>query len=217
MTLCNPKDCSPPGTSVHGILQASTLEWVLPFSSPGDLPDPGIKPASLMFPVLAGDFFTTSTTCLLWAVFILLDIENGVIFIVSNLKAISCIIYICWHVSDHLEIVEHNRLVESRSCSVMSDSCDPMEILYSPWNSTGQNTGVGSLSLLQGIFPTQGLNWVFPHCSQILYQLSHKRSPRILEWVAYPFSSRSSQPRKWTGVFCIAGGFFTNWALKEAH
>ena len=45
-----------------------------------------------------------------------------------------------------------------------------------------QNTGVGSLSLLQGIFPTQGLNPGLPHCRQILYQLSHKRSPRIWEW-----------------------------------
>ena len=59
----------------------------------------------------------------------------------------------------------------------------------------GQNTGVGSLSLLQGIFPTQGSNPGLPHCRQILYQLSHKGSPRILESVAYPFSSRSSQPR----------------------
>ena len=52
----------------------------------------------------------------------------------------------------------------------------------------GQNTGVGSLSLLQGIFPTQGSNPCLLHCGQILYQLSHKGSPRILEWVAYPFS-----------------------------
>ena len=42
-----------------------------------------------------------------------------------------------------------------------------------PWNSPGQNTGVGSLSLLQGIFPTQGSNSGLPHCGQIPYQLSH--------------------------------------------
>ena len=88
--------------------------------------------------------------------------------------------------------------------------------LYSPWNSPGQNTGVGSLSLLQGVFPTQGLNPGLPHCRQILYQLSHRGSPRILEWVAYPFSSRSSWPRNGTGVSCIAGRFFTNWAIREA-
>ena len=54
-------DCSPPGSSVHGILQARILEWVaMPPSR--DLPDPGIEPESLMCPALAGKFFTTSTT-----------------------------------------------------------------------------------------------------------------------------------------------------------
>ena len=77
--------------------------------------------------------------------------------------------------------------------------------LYSPWNPPGQNIGVGSLSLLHGIVPTQGWNPGLLHCRQILYQLSHKGSPRILEWVAYPFSSGSSQPRNQTGVSCIAG------------
>ena len=90
--------------------------------------------------------------------------------------------------------------------------CDPINCL---WNSLGQNTTVVGLSLLQGIFLTQGLNPGLPHCRHILYQLSHKGSPRILEWAAYPFSSRSSQPRNWTGVSCIAGRFFTNWAIRE--
>ena len=79
------------------------------------------------------------------------------------------------------------------SCSVVSDSLQPRE-LYSPWNSPGQNTGVGSLSLLQGIFPTQGSNPDLSHCRQILYQLSHQGNPWTLEWVAYPFSSGSSRP-----------------------
>ena len=57
-----------------------------------------------------------------------------------------------------------------------------------------KNTGVGSLCLLQGIFPTQGLNPSLLHCGQILYQLSHKGSSRLLEWVAYPFFSGSSDP-----------------------
>ena len=99
--------------------------------------------------------------------------------------------------------------VISESCSVVSNSLQTHG-LYSPWNSPGQNTGVGSLFLLQGIFPTQGLNLGLPHCRWILYQLSHKTSPRILEWVAYPFSSGSSQPRNRTRVCCIAGEFFTS-------
>ena len=95
---------------------------------------------------------------------------------------------------------------ESESCSVVSDSLWPHG-LHSPWSSPGQNTGGVSLSLLQGIFPTQGSNPGLPHCRRILYQLSHQGSPKILEWGAYPFSSRSSWPRDQTGVSCIAGGF----------
>ena len=75
---------------------------------------------------------------------------------------------------------------------------------------------MGSCSLLQGVFPTQGLNPGLPHCRWILYQLSHQGSPRILEWVGYLLSSGSSRPRNWTGISCIAGGFFTSWAIREA-
>ena len=52
-------------------------------------------------------------------------------------------------------------------------------------------------------------------CRQILYQLSQQGSPRILEWVAYPFSRRSSWPRNWTRVSYIAGRLFTSWATRE--
>ena len=98
---------------------------------------------------------------------------------------------------------------ESESRLIMSKSLQPHG-LYSPWNSPGQNTGVDSLSLLQGIFPTQELNPGLLHCRRILYLLSHKGNLRILERVTYPFSSRSSQPRNRTGISCIAGRFFTN-------
>ena len=91
---------------------------------------------------------------------------------------------------------------KSESCSVVSHS------LY-PWNSPGQNTRVRSHSLLQGIFPTQGLNPGLPHCRQILYQLSHQGSPRILECLAYPFCRGSLQPRNQTRASCTAGGFFS--------
>ena len=68
----------------------------------------------------------------------------------------------------------HEWVSESRS--VVSDSLRPHG-LYSPWKSPGQNTGVGSPFLLQEIFPTQESNPGLPHFWQILYQLSHKRSP----------------------------------------
>ena len=101
LTLCDPMDCSPPGSSVHGILQARTLEWVA-CPPPGDLPDPGIKP---------------------------------------------------------------------RSSALQADSL-PAEPPGKP-----KNTGVGSLSLLQGDLPDQESNQGLLHCWQILYQLSYEESP----------------------------------------
>ena len=70
--------------------------------------------------------------------------------------------------------------------------CYPMDC--STWNSPGQNTGVGCLSLPQGFFPTQGSNPGLPPCRRILYCLSHQGSPRILQWVAYPFSRDLPDP-----------------------
>ena len=63
--------------------------------------------------------------------------------------------------------------------------CNPMDWLYSPWNSPGQNTGVGSLSLLQGVLPNQGLTPGLPHCRWILYQLSHQGSPNNIQHLLY--------------------------------
>ena len=62
MTLFDPMDCSQPGSSVHGISHGRILKWV-PFPSPGDLPDPGIRPASPAFP---GGFFTTEPPEIPW-------------------------------------------------------------------------------------------------------------------------------------------------------
>ena len=98
-----------------------------------------------------------------------------------------------------------------------------------------RNTGVGSLSLLQWIFPTQELNQGLLHCRWIPYQLSYQGSPRvkvaqscptlcvpkdytvhrvlqarIQEWAAFPFSRGSSQPRDRPQVSHITGGFFTS-------
>ena len=87
-----------------------------------------------------------------------------------------------------------------------------VQLFVTPWTIQSMEFSrpeylVGSLSFLQGIFQTQGSNPGLPHRRQILYQLSHKGSPRILEWVAYPFSRGSSWPRNWTGIPCLAGGF----------
>ena len=123
-TLCDPMQYTPPGSSVHGILQARVLEWVA-------------------FPFSRGSS------------------QQG---------------------------------LNSGSPTLQVDSL-PSEPAGKP-----KNTGVGSLSLLQGIFPTQGSNPGLPHYRWILYQLSHQGSPRTLEWVAFPFSSGSSPPMNRTKV-----------------
>ena len=102
----------------------------------------------------------------------------------------------------------------------MSNSLRPHGLLPTrllcPWVFSRQEYWSGlPCPPLQGIFPTQGSNPHFPHWEQILYHLRHQGSPRILEWVACPFSSGSSWPRNRTKVSCIAGGFFTSWATKK--
>ena len=98
--------------------------------------------------------------------------------------------------------------------------CDP--IYCSPPGSSvhrdspGKNTGVCHQALLQRSFPTQGSNPCHLCCGRILYWLSHRGSASTLDWVAYPFSMGSSQPRSQTGVRCTAGGFLTSWAIREA-
>ena len=76
----------------------------------------------------------------------------------------------------HFSRMLEEKVVKGAKVKVVSDSLQSHG-LYSPGNSPGQNTGVGSRSLLQGIFPTQGSNPGLQHCRQILYQLSHKGSP----------------------------------------
>ena len=137
-TSCDPMDCSPPGSSVHGILQTRIVEWVVMPSARGSS-QPRDQP---LVSCTAGGFFTY--------------------------RAI-------WEA--------------------------PLTTRH-PGNSL--NNEFKCLRLTQGSNP--GLR----HCRQILYQLSHKGSPRILEWVAYPFSRGSSRPRNQTGVSCIAGTFLTN-------
>ena len=120
------------------------------------------------------------------------------------------------------------RILKDSCCvlsrSVVSDSLQPHGLscnrLLCPWGFSRQEYWSilgGCHALLQRIFPTQGSNPGLPHCRRILHQLSHQGSPRILEWIAYPFFRGSSQPRNWIGVSCIAGGFFTSWAIREAH
>ena len=105
----------------------------------------------------------------------------------------------------HIESV-HVLWLVVQLCLTLSDPMDRSLPGYSVCgDSPGKTTGVGCHALLQGIFLTKdhGLNPGLLHCRWILYCLSHQGSPRILEWVVYPFSRGSLQPRNWTGVFSL--------------
>ncbi|XDC67028.1 hypothetical protein R6Z07M_018210 [Ovis aries] len=92
----------------------------------------------------------------------------------------------CW-ASQGAPVVGKEKVKVAQLCLTLCDSMD------CPWNSPGQNTGVGSLSLLQGIFPTRGLNPCLPHCRQILYQLSHKRNAVVKNPYTYAIISLESE------------------------
>ena len=96
----------------------------------------------------------------------------------------------------------------TQSCQTLQE-LHPAKLLC-PWNSPGKNTKVGCHVLLQGIFPNQGSN------PGLLYCLSHRGSPSILEWVAIPSCRGSSHPRDQTQVSHNAGRFLTIWATREA-
>ena len=121
-----------------------------------------------------------------------------------------------------LSCLEKFDMFESESHSVMSNSLWPHRS-YSPWNSPGQNTGVGSHSLLQRIFPTQGSNPILPHYRWILYQLSHQGSPKLFKimakysvstylcyvgWKALQITTLS-----FTSFLCFF--FFPHWSLES--
>ena len=100
-------------------------------------------------------------------------------FLLLNIRVY--IVYICmkWNKSESRSVVFNSSRAHG---------------LCGPWNSPGQNTGVGSLSLLQGIFPTQRSNPGIPHCRQIFYQLRHKGSPYMSVQFSRSVVSNSLRP-----------------------
>ena len=102
---------------------------------------------------------------------------------------------IMYHVLTNHYVKYKYKMKVAQSCPTLCNAMD-----CSPWNSPGQNSEVGSLSLLQGIFPTQELNPGLPHCRQILYQLSHQGS--------------NNQDSEVTVLFCPS--FPTNFKLASA-
>ena len=125
----------------------------LPCLLPGDLPNPGIEPSSLISPALAGVFFFFFFLRLspLW----------------SPTPYLVCAVYICSVMSDS---------------SWAQTLCSPPDS-YVHGDSPGKNTGVGYHALFQGIFPTQGSNPGLLHCKWILYCLSLQGSPYLTYWL----------------------------------
>ena len=88
-------------------------------------------------------------------------------------------------------------------------NCSPLDSSVRG-DAPGKNTAVDCHAFLPGIFPTQGLNSGLLHCRWILYHLSHQGSPRILKWVAYPFSRGTFWPRTKLG-----GLLHCRWTLYQ--
>ena len=139
----------------------------------------------------------------------------------SSVQLLSCVrLFVTPWTAAHqasLSITNSQILLKLMSIELVMLSC--VQLFAKPWAATH----LAPLSM--GIIQARILEWVVmpssrdlpnsgvelrSHALQILYHLRHQRSPRMLEWVAYPFCRESSRPRNPTGVSCIAGGFFTN-------
>ena len=102
------------------------------------------------------------------------------------------------------------------SHSFVSSSTTPLTVAYPLPIGILQARILDSVAMASSRRSSQGWNSGFLSCRWILYCMSQQGSPRILEWVSFPFSSRSSWHRNQTRVSCIAGELFTNWAMREA-
>ena len=102
--------------------------------------------------------------------------------------------------------------------------CDPVDCSIPGFSVYGDSPGKNSGACCHALLRGGGGGWSFqprdqiqsPALQEILYHLSYQVSPRVLEWVTYPFSRGLSWSRNWTRVSCIAGGFFASWAPREA-
>ena len=165
--------------TVHGILQARILEWVaFPFSRGSSQPSDWTQ-VSLIAGVLYLLGHQGSPRILEWVAYPFSSRSSQH----RNWTGVSCIaggFFTNWAIREAQPWKAFFQLK-----NVLSYSLKRLG-LHSPWNSPGQNTGVGSLSLLQGIFPSQGSNPGLLLCRQILYQLSHNGSSN--EYVSTLFS-----------------------------
>ena len=193
--LCNPLDCSLPGSFVHGVFQARRLELVaISYSRGSSWPRDQTQVSCI-----AGRFST------IWAVSEVKLISRARLFATPWTVAYQAPPSVGFSRQEYwsgLPLPSPGDLphpgIEPRSLALQADALPsepPGKLIWaigksqilsrvwlfatpwnSPWNSLGQNTGVGRLSLLQGIFLTQRMNPGLPHCRRILSQLSHQGS-----------------------------------------
>ena len=162
---------APKAPLVRGIFQSKILEWVtISFLQGSSQPKDWTPVFYISF--LADGFFTTESP--LASNF---SLKSRPSWTIKNISG-CCLCPLRTKLptvekSLYTTVIQQPQMCESESCSVVSNSLWPHG-LYSPWNSPGQNTGVGSHFLRQGIFPTQGSKPDLPHCRWILYQLSHQ-------------------------------------------
>ena len=184
-TLCNPMDCSLPGSSVPGILQASHS-------------------------LLQGIFPTQGSKLgLLHCRQILYCLSHQGSPILFHTVAL----YPKWEPCQNFLIKwAKDSLVKVKVTQLCPTLCNPIDC--SPWNSPGQNTGVGSCSLLQRIFPTQGLNPGLPYYKWILYQLSHNGSQKI-HYLTHTINSLFCMMYKYSLIlWCAIHACHTLWGKK---
>ena len=140
----------------------------------------------------------------------LIDIKIQLSFYIGLLQKMNVLLLLMLHVLC-CAVLGHSVM----SYSLWLHGLESTKILC-PWEFSRQENWSGLPWPPPGDLPTQGSSPGLTHCRQILYHLGHQGSPRVLEWVAYPFSRGSSHARNQTGVSCIAEGFFTSWATREA-
>ena len=159
-------NCSQPGSSVHGILQARTVEWFLPSPPPGNPPNPGIEPASLMSPALTGGFLTTSVT---W--------EAPSTTHIYCFKALSLGV-VCYASVDNWY-------------TACAKSLSPVWLFVPPWTVAHQaplSMGILQARILEWVaYPSPGglpnpMNPGLLHWRRILYQLTYQGSLTFIEF-----------------------------------
>ena len=225
-TLCNTVDCSPPGSSAHGILQARILEWVAISSSRGSSQPRGWTWVSC----IAGRFFTVWATREFHLVFFCFAVTQGCqiilppsncfcIFIKNYLTihlwgcfwtlfySIVYMYYISEYILVYFLLGFPGGSVVKNLPAIARDSGD-----RGSTPGSGRPPGGGNGNPLQ--YPWLGNPMDRGAWRATVHGILQARK---LEWVAFPFSRGSSQHRDWTQVSCIAGKFFTNWAIREAN